>query len=205
MLILNSHRSIVFLCTVNFLLVIHQKAAEMVQGANPYPDSFQPGLLTSWLGCFTGKPGRLSAFYGFIISIAALSAVAVLTQTIYGIRSNPAGRDTFKNERIVMRIVTHRMTMTTSPMRGDRRAKKTPDHKMLRINWVLNTISALLGCGLPSPFRHIRKTAMPIRTNNVSHTGANTQFGGVKNGFFRLTYHVVMEGAVKREPRAPAI
>jgi len=39
----------------------------------------------------------------------------------------------------------------------------------------------------------------------VSHTGANTQLGGVKTGFFKLTYQVAIEGAVKREPRAPAI
>jgi hypothetical protein len=52
--------------------------------------------------------------------------------------------------------------------------------------------------------RQTRKTATPIRTYRVTQAGANNQFGGVKDGFARVSYHVGIAGIVKIEPIRPA-
>ena len=45
---------------------------------------------------------------------------------------------------------------------------------------------------------------MPIRMNKAVHTGANTQFGGLKEGFSILAYQLPGPVIVKKEPIKPA-
>jgi hypothetical protein len=45
---------------------------------------------------------------------------------------------------------------------------------------------------------------MPISIYRSVHAGANSQFGGVKNGFSRFAYQVGMALRVNTEPMAPA-
>jgi hypothetical protein len=45
---------------------------------------------------------------------------------------------------------------------------------------------------------------IPIRIYSAVQTGKNTQFGGVKNGFWSPAYHVVIAGVVNNEPIMPA-
>ena len=46
---------------------------------------------------------------------------------------------------------------------------------------------------------------IPIRVNKKIQTGAKTQFGGLKNGFWRVAYHPGIEGEVNIDPITPAI
>jgi hypothetical protein len=46
---------------------------------------------------------------------------------------------------------------------------------------------------------------IPISVNKNIQTGAKTQFGGLKNGFWRVAYHPVIEGEVNIDPINPAI
>jgi hypothetical protein len=48
------------------------------------------------------------------------------------------------------------------------------------------------------------KSDMPIRVYKVIHTGAKTQFGAAKDGFFRFLYQVGIDENVKNEPITPA-
>jgi hypothetical protein len=48
------------------------------------------------------------------------------------------------------------------------------------------------------------KSEIPIKRYSIVHTGAKTQFGGAKNGFFRFAYQVGMAEVVNREPTIPA-
>ena len=48
------------------------------------------------------------------------------------------------------------------------------------------------------------KIDMPMSVYNVTQTGAKTQFGGAKDGFFKLLYHVGIDENVKNEPIKPA-
>jgi hypothetical protein len=45
---------------------------------------------------------------------------------------------------------------------------------------------------------------MPMSTKRVVHTGANTQLGGLKEGFASPRYQVDTERDVKTEPSRPA-
>jgi hypothetical protein len=54
------------------------------------------------------------------------------------------------------------------------------------------------------PLSHNKYNEIPININKVVQTGAKTQFGGLKNGLFRVEYHVWIEEDVKIEPTAPA-
>lgn len=46
--------------------------------------------------------------------------------------------------------------------------------------------------------------ATPINTNNTVHTGANTQFGGLKLGLSSVSYHTSGEVKFAIEPSSPA-
>ena len=96
------------------------------------------------------------------------------------------------------------MTITMSPARGDLNPKKTTDHKTFTINWTVKTVSAILTGRFLTLLRQTRNAAIPMRRNKVSHTGANTQLGGVNDGFLRVAYQVEIEGAVKTDPITPA-
>jgi hypothetical protein len=45
---------------------------------------------------------------------------------------------------------------------------------------------------------------MPIKVKSVIQTGAKSQFGGAKLGFWSEAYHVGIEGVVNNEPIKPA-
>ena len=56
-----------------------------------------------------------------------------------------------------------------------------------------------------SPSIKTKYKDIPIRVNKKIHTGAKTQFGGLKKGFWRAAYHPGIEGEVNIEPITPAI
>ena len=90
------------------------------------------------------------------------------------------------------------------PATGDLSPKKVTDQKALRINCIMNIIRAILTFGSPNPTRHTRKADIPISINSIVQTGANNQFGGLKDGFSRVVYHVETEAVVNIEPMKPA-
>lgn len=45
---------------------------------------------------------------------------------------------------------------------------------------------------------------MPMSANNIVQTGPKTHDGGLKLGFVRVVYHVVIDGVVKTVPTIPA-
>ncbi len=87
---------------------------------------------------------------------------------------------------------------------GDFKPKKNMDQQILKNNCTPKTkmalfIAVLDGC------RQTKNKEIPIITNKVVHTGPNTQFGGVKDGFCKVAYQPGMAGVVKIEPITPAI
>jgi hypothetical protein len=50
----------------------------------------------------------------------------------------------------------------------------------------------------------MRKKAIPINRYSSTHTGPNSQLGGLKVGFCKLVYHVETELLVKNPPMIPA-
>jgi len=53
-------------------------------------------------------------------------------------------------------------------------------------------------------FAHTRYKEIPINKNKTVQTGAKTQFGGLKKGFSRKKYQLLIAGVVKIEPKTPA-
>src|SRR4030042_1816445 len=101
-------------------------------------------------------------------------------------------------------MATHRNEITINPYKGDSRPKKITDHKVFSISWIRNTIIAILTCRFSNPLHHTRNAAMPISIYRTVHTGANTQFGGLKAGFSSVAYQVGMALRENMEPMAPA-
>jgi hypothetical protein len=129
--------------------------------------------------------------------------LAKLTHRIYGISRIPAVIDTFVELSIVKNIATQRITITMRPAIGDLSPKKATDQKALRINCIMNMIKAILTFGSLNPPRHTRKADIPININSIVQTGANNQFGGLKDGFSRVVYHVGIEALVNIDPIKP--
>jgi len=105
---------------------------------------------------------------------------------------------------MVNRMTTARIDISISPARGDLNPKNKNDHKALRINCTLKRTKAIRVCFSCQPVRHTRNTAIPIKMYRPIQTGANTQSGGVKNGFLSEAYHTGIAGLVKIEPSQPA-
>ncbi len=105
---------------------------------------------------------------------------------------------------IVNRIKAQRTIISIKASKGDFKPKKKADQRMLRMNCAANISKAVLTWGLAKPCFHTRNKAMPIRMNKAVHTGANTQFGGLKEGFSILAYQLPGPVIVKKEPIKPA-
>jgi hypothetical protein len=116
----------------------------------------------------------------------------------------PANFDILKKYIIVKSINNQRIIITTNPKSGDFNVKKTSDQSMLNINCTMKSISAVLTSGVLNPCRQIRYAAMPINTKSTVQTGANTQFGGANDGFFKAAYQVGILALVNIEPINPA-
>ncbi len=64
--------------------------------------------------------------------------------------------------------------------------KNKNDHKTFNTNWIQNQNKL--------PFlRHTIPKEIPIRRNNIVHTGPNNQLGGLKNGLLRYRYQELIE------------
>ena len=87
---------------------------------------------------------------------------------------------------------------------GDFRPKNIPDQLTFRINCMEKNRIAILTFLSSKVWRHKRKREIPINTKRVIQTGENTQFGGLKDGFSRETYHVGIAGDVNKDPINPA-
>ncbi len=129
---------------------------------------------------------------------------AKLTHRIYGISRIPAVIDTFAELNIVNSMAIHKTTITRRPAIGDLSPKKATDQEVLRINCIMNIIKAIFTFGSLNPTLHTRKADIPISMNSIVQTGANNQFGGLKDGFSRVVYHVGIEVFVNMEPMKPA-
>lgn len=88
--------------------------------------------------------------------------------------------------------------------RGERSPKNKIDHRILKINWALKTINALLTPSKFIPFCQIRNNAMPISKNKAVQTGPNSQAGGLNAGFLSEAYQVGIDLLVKIAPIIPA-
>jgi hypothetical protein len=118
--------------------------------------------------------------------------------------SIPAANDILEKYIIVKSINNQRIIITTNPKSGDFNVKKANDQSMLKINCTMKNISAVLTVGVFNPCRQTRYAAIPINTNSIVQTGANTQLGGANDGFFSEAYQVGIFRFVKTEPIKPA-
>jgi hypothetical protein len=137
--------------------------------------------------------------------MAKFKQLAKLTQSIYGAKSKAAGFETRAKNTIVANIPNQSMIISTKAPRGLLNPKKINDHKMFRTSWTAKIQMATLTLFLFKPFFQTRKSAIPIRANNVVHTGPNTQFGGDNSGLITFAYHPLIAEEVKIEPITPAI
>jgi hypothetical protein len=85
------------------------------------------------------------------------------------------------------------------PSRGDFNPKKKIDQRMFSTSWTPKRINAVFAF-----LTQIRYNETPINKNNEVQTGAKTQLGGLKTGWFKVVYQVLTAGAVKKEPIIPA-
>lgn len=99
---------------------------------------------------------------------------------------------------IVASIRIQRATITIKPSNGDFRPKNIIDQRILKKSWIKKIFSPFLS------FFHTRNMAIPINKNKAVQTGANSQFGGLKDGLIKVGYQVLTAGAVKIEPTIPA-
>ena len=72
---------------------------------------------------------------------------------------------------------------------------------MFSISWKLKISKAVLFC--LSPFFTTMYKEIPISKKSKVQTGANNQFGGLKNGFSSPAYQPCIEGIVNIEPTNP--
>ena len=75
------------------------------------------------------------------------------------------------------------------------------DHNELSASWIPNIMNAFFVLFLLS---QIMYKEIPIKRYNSVQTGPKTQLGGLKNGLFKVTYHVETEDTVKTDPIIPA-
>ena len=66
-----------------------------------------------------------------------------------------------------------------------------------------NKIKAFLTIFCCNPSCQTKATAIPINVNKVVQTGANNQFGGLKEGLLTEAYQVSIEEAVAIPPMEP--
>ena len=105
---------------------------------------------------------------------------------------------------MVAAIAIHNKTISITAKNGFWSPKKSTDHTMFKNNCTPNAKTAVLFSFFVIPRSQMRKSEIPIRINKVVQTGAKIQFGGLNAGLLIPAYHVLMEGAVKREPNSPA-
>ena len=115
-----------------------------------------------------------------------------------------ADLESAKNSLIVQSIASHKNTTTTNPPQTDRQPKNAIDQRLLSVNCKRNILKALFTPGVLSPFRQTKNAAIPISVNKLTHTGAKTQFGGLKVGLLINVYHSIIERRVKNDPIMPA-
>ena len=78
------------------------------------------------------------------------------------------------------------------------------DHNVLSRSCAKKTATAIFTSFRENPFCQTKNKAMPIKTNNVVHTGPKIQFGGEKLGLMMPAYQVGIDWTVKIEPMIPA-
>jgi len=94
--------------------------------------------------------------------------------------------------------------ISINPAKGDLWAKNKKDQRILSSSCAPKMVKAILTDGWFRPFRQTRNNDTPIRINKAVQTGPNSQFGGLKLGFFSDAYQVGIWGLVKIEPMNPA-
>ena len=105
---------------------------------------------------------------------------------------------------IVQNMAIHKTIITIKDNKIFCMPKKTIDQLLLIINCNKNKLRAFLTCDLLHPLSHTRNAEKLIATYKIIQTGANTQEGGVKEGFSRILYQVLTDDLVKKLPIRPA-
>ena len=100
--------------------------------------------------------------------------------------------------------MNHITVISIRPRSGDFNPKKRKDQKAFSESWMPNTVIDFLTLLFSTPVFQTMKSEIPIKRYSVVHTGAKTEFGGVKAGFLRLAYQLFIAGVVNREPIMPA-
>jgi len=140
----------------------------------------------------------------FRATIARLSIAAKLTHARYGVRKLAANFEISLNFSLVSKIAIHKITISKSAANGFLNPKNIADHNTFSNSCTQNNFSARCGLFFAGGFTRTRYQAAPINTYSSVQTGPNSQFGGLKNGLFRLTYQVFTDPAVNQPPAAPA-
>jgi|SRR3989338_1063717 len=86
---------------------------------------------------------------------------------------------------------------------GDLSPKKKIDQKKFKASWTRKRFKDSRTPFFLSPFCQIKKAEMPIIKYKIVQTGANIQFGGEKNGLFKMAYQSDMDEAVNKLPVIP--
>ena len=109
------------------------------------------------------------------------------------------------NLMVVSNIADHNNTISIKANNGDFNPKNIADQSMFSASWTKKNIIALFLSFFFTPFLdHTMKKATPIARNKKVHTGANTEFGGLKLGFWIEAYHKGIAEDVNMDPTAPA-
>ena len=82
------------------------------------------------------------------------------------------------------------------------RPKKSNDQRRLNISWIVKMLKRRFFLS-PKFFSQTKNSEIPIIIKRIVHTGANNQFGGLKDGLFIVLYHVLTDLEVNTEPKKP--
>ena len=129
---------------------------------------------------------------------------AKVTHARYGKRSSEALLSIFQNCIIERSMKNHSNATSTSARKRSFSPKNRKDHTLLSASCIPNSSTPTLTFFSFQSLKSTRYRARPIKTYRVVHAGANSQFGGLKNGFWRKAYQEETESKVKKEPTMPA-
>jgi hypothetical protein len=149
------------------------------------------------------KPLYRKCTYLFKIQKAKLRSVAKLIQTKYGNSTPEALLSIDKNFFMMKTRVTTITIIITRAKKIWCKPKNTIDQSAFKTRCRANNLSASV-LFLLRGFIKIKYREIPIKEYKIVHTGANRKFGGLKYGWFNVSYQVGIAFKVKTVPITPA-
>jgi len=100
-------------------------------------------------------------------------------------------------------IKTHKIKITANANGGFCIPKKATDQNALSNSCAAKIKIAVFTAAFFQPACQIKATEIPIKLYKIVHAGANNQFGGLKEGLFKVVYQLSIELLVAKPESKP--